>query len=159
MGAHPDSPSRSISHREQPGLDALIQADPAGLLGPAVAAEFGPRLPFLLKVLAAERALSIQVHPNLAQARAGYQAEQAAGVPTGSARTQLLRCQPQARTGICAQHVRCVLRFPAGGPDARVARRAGKLPQLRAVPGTAGRPGRAAGGLQRVADGARDRPG
>jgi mannose-6-phosphate isomerase len=84
VGAHPDSPSRSISHPDQPGLDALIQADPAGLLGPAVAAEFGPRLPFLLKVLAAERALSMQVHPNLAQARAGYQAEQAAGVPAGS---------------------------------------------------------------------------
>jgi mannose-6-phosphate isomerase len=51
------------------------------MLGARVVAEFGPRLPFLLKVLAAETALSIQVHPNLAQARAGFADEDARGVP------------------------------------------------------------------------------
>ena len=34
-------------------LDAL-SADPEGLLGAGVVREFGPRLPYLLKVLAAE---------------------------------------------------------------------------------------------------------
>ena len=43
-------------------------------------AEFGPRLPFLLKVLAAETPLSLQVHPTLAQAREGFAREEAAGV-------------------------------------------------------------------------------
>ena len=38
-------------------------------------------LPFLVKILAAERALSIQVHPNRAQAEAGYDREEAAGIP------------------------------------------------------------------------------
>lgn len=38
-------------------------------------------LPFLLKVLAAEQALSIQVHPSAEQARAGFDREQRAGVP------------------------------------------------------------------------------
>ena len=38
-------------------------------------------LPFLLKVLAADKALSLQVHPDLAMARAGFAAEDAAGVP------------------------------------------------------------------------------
>jgi mannose-6-phosphate isomerase len=38
-------------------------------------------LPFLVKVLAAERALSIQVHPTRAQAEAGYDREDAAGIP------------------------------------------------------------------------------
>jgi len=37
-------------------------------------ARFGPRLPFLLKVLSAGRALSIQVHPSRAQAEAGFRA-------------------------------------------------------------------------------------
>jgi len=76
FGAHPDDPSPA---GETP-LDQLITADPERLLGPGVAEAFGPRLPFLLKILAAGRALSIQVHPNLEQARAGYAAEDAAGI-------------------------------------------------------------------------------
>jgi mannose-6-phosphate isomerase len=80
IGAHPDSPSRAVAHADQPGLDALIAADPAGILGAGTVARFGARLPFLLKLLAAERALSIQVHPNRAQAEAGYAAEETAGV-------------------------------------------------------------------------------
>jgi mannose-6-phosphate isomerase len=38
-----------------------------------------------LKILAAERALSIQVHPSREQARAGYAAEDAAGIERGAA--------------------------------------------------------------------------
>jgi mannose-6-phosphate isomerase len=55
-------------------LTDLIASDPAGVLGPRVADEFGPRLPFLLKVLAAEKPLSLQAHPDAAQARAGFEA-------------------------------------------------------------------------------------
>jgi mannose-6-phosphate isomerase len=84
IGAHPDSPSSSLAHADQPGLDALIAADPAGLLGPGTVARFGDRLPFLLKLLAAERALSIQVHPNRRQAEAGFAAEEAAGIDRSS---------------------------------------------------------------------------
>ena len=80
LGAHPDDPSRVGDTT----LDQLIAEDPERLLGPQVVAAFGPRLPFLLKVLAAETALSIQVHPNLVQAQAGYAAEDAAGVPHGA---------------------------------------------------------------------------
>jgi mannose-6-phosphate isomerase len=76
FGAHPDDPSPAGDDR----LDALIDADPAGLLGPATLDRFGPRLPYLLKVLAAGKALSMQVHPNLDQARAGFAAEDAAGI-------------------------------------------------------------------------------
>jgi len=42
--------------------------------------EVAGELSFMLKVLAAERPLSIQVHPNSARARAGYAAEEARGV-------------------------------------------------------------------------------
>jgi mannose-6-phosphate isomerase len=41
---------------------------------------FDDQLPFLLKILAADKALSIQVHPTLAQARAGFAAENARGL-------------------------------------------------------------------------------
>jgi mannose-6-phosphate isomerase len=78
MGAHPDAPSVLA---DGTSLDAAISADPDGLLGPEVHARFGPRLPFLMKVLAADRPLSLQAHPTTAQAEAGYAAEEAAGVP------------------------------------------------------------------------------
>jgi mannose-6-phosphate isomerase len=78
FGAHPDDPSRAPLH--DAGLDELLAADPEGLLGADAVAEFGPRLPFLLKVLAADTALSMQVHPDLAQAAEGFARENAAGI-------------------------------------------------------------------------------
>lgn len=78
VGAHPGSPS-TVSGDGRP-LSALIEADPAGTLGDTVVGRFGPRLPFLLKILAVQRPLSIQVHPTIAQAVEGYDAEDAAGL-------------------------------------------------------------------------------
>jgi mannose-6-phosphate isomerase len=42
---------------------------------------FDKQLPFLLKILAADQALSIQVHPTREQARRGFAAEEALGIP------------------------------------------------------------------------------
>ena len=81
MGAHPGAPSRTDRGNGPEPLDRVIARDPVRELGERVAGRFGPRLPFLLKVLAAEHALSVQVHPTTEQAEAGYAAEQAAGVP------------------------------------------------------------------------------
>ena len=58
----------------------MIASHPERELGAECAARFGGRLPFLLKVLSAEKALSIQVHPSRAQAEAGYAAENARGL-------------------------------------------------------------------------------
>ncbi|MET9517723.1 mannose-6-phosphate isomerase, class I [Streptomyces sp. NPDC002994] len=83
MGAHPGAPSRidrGGTGGEQP-LSAVIDAAPEAELGEAAVAKFGPRLPFLLKILAAGAPLSLQVHPNLEQAKEGYAAEERAGVP------------------------------------------------------------------------------
>ncbi|MGY0234539.1 mannose-6-phosphate isomerase, class I [Longispora urticae] len=68
LGAHPGDPSALDRGR----LDELIAADPVGVLGEESAAEFGPRLPFLFKVLAAEEPLSLQAHPDAAHAAARY---------------------------------------------------------------------------------------
>jgi mannose-6-phosphate isomerase len=46
--------------------------------------ETAGELAFMLKVLAADRPLSIQAHPNAVRARAGYDAEEARGVPLGA---------------------------------------------------------------------------
>ena len=81
MGAHPSAPSRLDGAGPGGTLADRIAADPQAELGKAVLAEFGPRLPFLFKVLAAHRPLSLQAHPSLEQARAGYAAEDALGIP------------------------------------------------------------------------------
>lgn len=62
-----------------PNLIEFLAGDPEGLLGHDSLRAFGPRLPFLLKVLSARKALSIQVHPNPEQAAAGFAREEAAG--------------------------------------------------------------------------------
>ncbi|MFJ6617523.1 mannose-6-phosphate isomerase, class I [Kitasatospora sp. NPDC091335] len=81
MGAHPGAPSRADRGEGPRRLDELIAADPEGELGAASVARFGPALPFLFKILAAGIPLSIQAHPTLDQARAGFAAEEALGIP------------------------------------------------------------------------------
>ncbi|MDH6136951.1 mannose-6-phosphate isomerase [Kitasatospora sp. MAA4] len=81
LGAHPGAPSRLDRGAGPRPLDQVIAEDPAAELGADAVERFGPTLPFLLKVLAAGIPLSLQVHPDLAQARAGFAAEEAAGVP------------------------------------------------------------------------------
>jgi len=80
MGAHPTAPSRLNRSGREVSLDQVVAAAPEVELGKATAERFGGRLPFLLKVLAARRALSIQLHPDRAQAEAGFAAEEARGV-------------------------------------------------------------------------------
>ena len=76
LGAHPAAPSRV---GEEP-LTSLISADPVGVLGSGIVDQFGPKLPYLLKVLAADQPLSLQAHPTRVEADAGYAAENRAGI-------------------------------------------------------------------------------
>nr|WP_218852689.1 mannose-6-phosphate isomerase, class I [Spelaeicoccus albus] len=79
IGAHGGAPSHV--DELQTTLDEVIAADPDGELGKPVRTRFGDTLPFLLKVLAADKALSLQAHPNSDQALSGFSAEEFAGVP------------------------------------------------------------------------------
>ncbi|GGU97028.1 mannose-6-phosphate isomerase, class I [Streptomyces litmocidini] len=81
MGAHPAAPSRVDRGRGPLPLDRVLRSDPATELGTPALRRFGPRLPFLLKLLAADAPLSLQVHPDPAQAEAGFALENALGVP------------------------------------------------------------------------------
>ena len=79
FGAHDSSPSPLGESGAT--LADLLAGDAETHLGADVIARFGEGLPYLLKILAAERPLSLQVHPNREQARVGFAVEQAAGVP------------------------------------------------------------------------------
>ncbi|HIC86632.1 MAG TPA: mannose-6-phosphate isomerase, class I, partial [Desulfobacterales bacterium] len=81
MGAHPKAPSEVLVLGRWTKLPDLIQEAPEPILGKLVYERFGPELPFLFKVLAAQEPLSIQAHPNKAQAREGFLREEALGIP------------------------------------------------------------------------------
>jgi mannose-6-phosphate isomerase len=78
FGAHPGAPSGLADGGT---LADLVAADPDGALGQEVVGRCGPRLPFLVKLLAAASPLSLQAHPTTAQAEAGFDAEEARGIP------------------------------------------------------------------------------
>ena len=80
IGAHPRAPSRVADAGPGDTLEERIRKAPEVLLGPAVAREYGGELPFLLKVIAAAEPLSVQCHPNAAQAREGFERENRAGI-------------------------------------------------------------------------------
>ncbi|RMI13286.1 mannose-6-phosphate isomerase, class I [Cellulomonas triticagri] len=83
FGAHHAGPS-PVFTPDGGGTGTLVEAidrDPRGALGDGVVARFGPTLPYLLKIIAAESPLSLQVHPHVDAARAGFDREERAGVP------------------------------------------------------------------------------
>lgn len=85
FGAHESAPSPLAGDSESATLEALIAADPVSELGAECSKAFSGRLPFLLKVLAAQRPLSLQAHPTQEQARAGFSRENSAGIPIDAA--------------------------------------------------------------------------
>lgn len=150
MGAHPSAPSGLRRDGRRATLDQVIAADPERELGPGCTARFGPRLPFLLKILAPETALSIQVHPDRAQAEAGYQAETQRGVAPGDRSYSDDWPKPELLCALTPFEALAGFR-PAG--DILALLRELDVPQLQPVAGgLAAAPGRAgqAGALRRI---------
>jgi mannose-6-phosphate isomerase len=81
FGSHPVACARVEDEGGWVPLDAWITRDPEGLLGRDVVRRFGPRLPFLTKLLAVAKPLSLQVHPDARCAREGFEREERAGIP------------------------------------------------------------------------------
>jgi len=81
MGAHPKSSSEVDVNGKSITLIQLIDQFPEDTLGENAAEKFGNRLPYLFKVLAAGKPLSIQAHPDSNQAKAGFEKENRLGIP------------------------------------------------------------------------------
>ena len=79
FGTHQNAPSSVRLAQGTQRLDTFIEQNPLIELGARTLQEFG-QLPFLLKILAVGRPLSIQAHPSAEQARAGYLRERAQGI-------------------------------------------------------------------------------
>lgn len=84
LGAHPGDPARVVTDDGTQSLLEVVEADPVGQLGSGSVGTFGERLPFLLKLLAAEEPLSLQAHPSAEQAREGFAKENDAEIPLDS---------------------------------------------------------------------------
>ena len=127
MGAHPSGPAGLARRADK--LDAFIAADPDRELGPQVVARFGARLPFLLKVLSAAQALSIQVHPSRAQAQAGFRADNDRGLALDDPARNYVDDwpKPELLCALTSFEVVAGLRTPA---DAAGVLRALAVPQL-----------------------------
>jgi mannose-6-phosphate isomerase len=86
MGVNSRGPSHIISDdsgeigKNRILLSELIKQNPETFLGRETAHTFGA-LPFLFKVLAVAKPLSIQTHPNHEQARDGFERENREGIP------------------------------------------------------------------------------
>ena len=84
MGSHPKSPSRIKIQKRWKRLDQWIPQKAASVLGASVALHFSNHLPFLFKVLAVSKPLSLQAHPDQKQAQAGFKQENHQGIPLHS---------------------------------------------------------------------------
>ncbi|ASU77652.1 mannose-6-phosphate isomerase, class I [Actinopolyspora erythraea] len=82
MGAHPGDSSRLLCQDgSEVSLVRLLDAEPTHQLGRACTDIWGNRLPYLMKVLAADEPLSLQAHPSAEQAADGFAREEALDVP------------------------------------------------------------------------------
>lgn len=105
LGAHPGAPTRIGVPRQSLAIDPAdlsassgsqtvvgngrsladyVAEDPERVLGADVVARHGSELPFLLKLIAPDQPLSLQVHPSKKQAAEGFARDEAAGVPIES---------------------------------------------------------------------------
>lgn len=79
FGAHPQGSAKPQSAAD---LRELIASAPETWLGPSTIYAFGEELPYLLKLIAPDTPLSLQVHPSKVQAQAGFlQETEPAGTP------------------------------------------------------------------------------
>ena len=81
MGAHPKAPSLVYCDGLWRSLLEVIAENPQEVLGRDTAHKFSNKLPFLFKLLAAAKPLSIQAHPNQGQAKEGFIRENEMGIP------------------------------------------------------------------------------
>ena len=81
MGSHPKAPSMVSCDGSWISLLELIEKNPVRILGKKVSEKFNNRLPYLFKVLAAAKPLSIQAHPSRDQAKQGFERENRQKIP------------------------------------------------------------------------------
>lgn len=84
MGAHPNGSSTVTIDKEESTLVDAISSNPSLWLGDK-SGRYEDKLPFLVKILAANQPLSIQVHPSKEAAQVGFDKENELGIALDAA--------------------------------------------------------------------------
>jgi mannose-6-phosphate isomerase class I len=131
-GAHPDLPSLGIVDGVRVPLDLLMRDAAREILGPSIAPRFHGELPFLMKILAAGSPLSIQAHPNRAQALLGFERENLEGLPREAATRNYRdkRHKPELLVALGDFYALCGFR-----PPAEIAQTLAETPELAPLTG------------------------
>ncbi|WP_435204732.1 mannose-6-phosphate isomerase, class I [Micromonospora sp. bgisy143] len=119
LGAHPGAPASVERAGARVSLCDLVRDEPGQWLGQRVAGRFGSRLPFLLKVLAADSPLSLQAHPDAEQARAGFAAE--ADLPAAERNYSDPHHKPELLVALTPFEALCGFRDPVESAEALAA--------------------------------------
>ncbi len=75
MGDHASGPNMVKTGNSLIPFHRLLESEPEKILGRNAVSRFGKTLPFLFKLLASSKPLSIQAHPSRKQAEEGYERE------------------------------------------------------------------------------------
>ncbi len=100
MGCHPNGMSFIDVEGKRISVSDFISGNPEGALGKRCLQQFGS-LPFLFKVLAADKPLSIQAHPDSETAEAGFAREERNHIPMDHF-TRVYKDPNHKREMICA---------------------------------------------------------
>lgn len=79
LSSHPLSPSSLIINKEKISLLSYIKRDPISVLGEKICKKYN-EMPFMLKILASKKPLSLQLHPKKNQAMEGFLKENKLGI-------------------------------------------------------------------------------
>lgn len=119
-GTHDRGPSVVVggAHNGR-SLAEVIAEDPRSFLGADLADQGVTSLPFLLKVLSIGEPLSLQAHPSVEQAEAGFEREEAAGVAIDAPdRTYRDRCaKPEMLVALTPTWALCGFRAPLAAAE------------------------------------------
>lgn len=114
MGAHPKASSKIWIQGRWQSLVDLVREDPIPFLGQVALDRFGPQLPFLFKVLAVDRPLSIQAHPSKEMALKGFARENDEGIALSAPQRNYRDDQhkPECICALSLFHALCGFRAP-----------------------------------------------
>jgi mannose-6-phosphate isomerase len=124
LGTHAKAPSLIRADADWIPLSDWIARDPSRCLGAEVAARFGAELPFLLKILAVETPLSLQLHPDADRARAGFERERDEGLPRDDPRRSYPDPRPKPELVVALTRFEALVGFR---PPSEIAERIGPL--------------------------------
>ena len=120
VGTHPGAPSVVLGgEHDGRTLAEVIAGDPARWMGADLAAAGHVALPFLLKVLAIGKPLSLQAHPSSEQARDGFAREEAGGIPVDDPARNYRDDgpKPEALVALTGTWALCGFRHPVEAAD------------------------------------------